>query len=249
MNKNRWIILLVGLLDVMSIGFIIPTLPDLAKFYGVETHLISYGVTVYALAAFIATPFLGQLSDIFGRKKMLLLCVVGSFFSAFLIAIAQTYTLFIVGRIINGITGGNIGILASMINDISKTKEERAANMGLMGSIFGMGFIIGPLFGAILLHYSVQLPYWAMVILSLFEILVLIFGLRETNEHIVKKPIVWNPFLSLGHAAKSARSRVLLISFTILITAFALYQSILSLFLAEKYNLSGSFSGYVMAGS
>lgn len=247
MNKNRFIIILVWLLDVISLGIVIPTLPELVKFYGVSDHLITYGITLYALCVFIAAPILGQLSDMYGRKKVLLLCVIGSFFSSLMIPIFATYLVFLLARVVNGVTGGNISILQSIITDISKTKTERMKNMGIMGAIFGWGFVFGPLFGAVLLHFWPMMPYWFMAVFSLIEVFVIYFLFEETNEHIQKRKIKFNLLKQIITHLKVPRLNYFMISFFLLITAFAIYQSILSLYLSRHYGVSGSFSGYVMA--
>lgn len=249
MNKNRFIIILVWFLDVLALGIVIPTLPELVKFYGVSDHLISYGITLYAFFTFIAAPILGQLSDMYGRKKILLFCVIWSFVSSLMIPIFATYLVFLLARVVNGITGGNISILQSIITDISKTKEERMKNMGILWAIFGGGFIFGPLFGAILLHFWPMMPYWFMAVVSLIEVFVIWFLFEETNEHIRKRKIKFNLLWQIISHLKVPRLNYFMISFFLLITAFAIYQSILPLYLSKHYWVSGSFSGYVMAVS
>ncbi|AHB40914.1 hypothetical protein P148_SR1C00001G0099 [candidate division SR1 bacterium RAAC1_SR1_1] len=248
-NKSKFIILLVGFLDILGIGIVIPTLPDLAAHYGVSAHLISYGITGYALAAFLAAPILGQISDVIGRKKVLIVCVIGSFLSAFMIAISPVFIFFLIGRIINGLTGGNISVLQAIIADISPTKQERSANMGMLGALFGSAFIVGPLTGAALLHFGVMVPYWFMAALSLIEIFVIIFAYSETNLHQVTKKIIYNPIKQIITYIRKPVVNSFIVSFFILLTGFALYQSLLSLYLTKEYGVSGSFSGYLMAGT
>ncbi|MFA5917726.1 MAG: MFS transporter [Candidatus Gracilibacteria bacterium] len=247
MNKEKLIIILVGFLDVMGLSMILPTLPDLAKYYGVSEHTISYGITAYALFAFLATPILGQLSDIFGRRKVLIICVIGTFLSSLFIVFSTTYLFFIIGRIINGVTGGNISILQAIISDISKNKKEKMTNMGILGSIFGTAFIFGPLVGAMLLHIHVMAPYIFMTIVAFLEIIVLIILLKETNKHITKKKINFNPFGLIIKYFKKKRLNLFLFSFMFIYLAFSIYQTILSLYLSKTYGVSGSFSGYVYA--
>ncbi|MCK9272858.1 MFS transporter [Candidatus Gracilibacteria bacterium] len=249
MDKNKFIIILVGFLDVLSMGIVIPTLPELVKFYSVSPQMISYGVAVYALCALLATSILGQLSDIYGRKKILLLCVIGSFISSLIIPIYPIYLVFLIARAVNGITGGNISILQSIISDISKSKEERAKNMGIIGAIFGGGFIFGPLFGAILLHFGPMMPYWFMAVFSLVEVFIIWFLFSETNEHIHHRKIKFNLIKQLVEHLKIPRLNYFMISFFLLVTAFYIYQSVLPLYLSKHYGVSGSFSGYVMATS
>lgn len=249
MDKNKFIIILVWFLDVVSMGIVIPTLPELMKFYSVSAQMITYWVTVYALCALLATSILWQLSDIYWRKKILLLCVIWSFISSLIIPIFPIYLVFLIARAVNWITGWNIGILQSIISDISKNKEERAKNMGIIWAIFGWGFIFWPLFWAILLHFWAMMPYWFMAGFSLVEVFIILFMFKETNEHIHKRKIKFNLIKQLVEHLKIPRLNYFMISFFLLVTAFYIYQSVLPLYLSKHYWVSGSFSGYVMAAS
>lgn len=247
MNKNKFIIILVGLLDVLSLWIVIPTLPDLVTFYHVSNHLVSYWITLYAFFAFIAAPIIWQLSDIYWRKKILLICVIGSFISSLMIPLFASYLIFLIARIINWLTWWNISILQSIITDISKDKKERMKNMWIIWAIFAWWFIFWPLIWAMLLPFWVMIPYWFMAILSLIEVFVIIILFKETNEHIGPRKIKYNLFKQLSSYLKIPKLNYFLISFLLLITAFALYQSILPLYLSKEYWVSWSFSWYVMA--
>lgn len=246
-DKNKFIIILVGFLDILAIGIIIPTLPDLANYYKVPLDLIAYWMTAYALAAFLATPVLWQLSDIYWRKKILNACVWWSFLSSLVIAFSTTYPIFLVWRIINWITWWNISILQAIIWDISKTKEERAANMWILGSLFWMAFVIWPLVWAFLLHFWVMVPYYFMAIFSFVEIIILMIFLKETNNHREFKKININPFTSIIKYLLKPKVSLFILSFLLLLLWFSIYQSILPLYLAKNYNLTWSQSWYFMA--
>jgi len=246
MNYNKAIIVFLWFLDILWIWIVIPTLPDLQFFYGVTEQHISIWIVMYALFAFFSAPILWQLSDIFGRKKTLTLCVLGSFLSALVIALSQSYWLFLLWRIINGITWWNISIIQATIADISHTKEDRIKNMWIMWALFGSAFIIWPLFWWLLLHSWVMTPYWFMAILSFLELLLLVFVFQETNKNISKKQINRNPIWQITKYILDEKVKNLILSFFILILAFFVYQSIMSLHLAKYYQLSWSTSGYVM---
>ncbi len=247
MDRNKFIIIIVGFLDVLSIWMIIPTLPDLATLYWVSAHLISYGVTSYAFCAFLATPLLWQLSDIFGRKKILTLCVLGSFLSSLVIGIIQTYPVFIIWRIINWITWWNISILQAIITDVSKSKQERMENMWILWTLFGLGFIVWPLVGAVLLHFWPIVPYRFMAIVSLIETFILLIHFKETNKHMEVKKIEYNPFKKIIFYLKKKTVNLYFISFFILILAIFIYQPVLTLYLNQDYGLSGSQAWYIFA--
>lgn len=249
MNKNKLILMFVGILDIISMWIVIPTLPDLVVFYNVTDHLITYWITIFAFCAFLATPILWQLSDIYWRKKILLLCVIGSFVSSLMIPIFTTYLVFIIARAINWITWWNISILQSIITDISKTKEERMKNMWIIWAIFAWWFIFWPLIWALLLHFWPMMPYWFMAIFSFIEIIVIQFFFVETNMHMYPRKLKFNLVKEIIKHLKVPRLNYFMISFFLLVVAFSIYQSVLPLFLTKHYWVSGSFSGYLMAVS
>jgi MFS family permease len=128
MNFQKTIIFLALLLDIIGISVMIPAFPELKLYYGISDFAVTMGLTVYSLFAFLAAPVLGQLSDKYGRKMPLLRCVVGTLFSYLILLVTQNYILFLISRVINGITGGNISILQAILADISPTPEQKAKN-------------------------------------------------------------------------------------------------------------------------
>lgn len=247
MNKNKLIVVLVWMLDVMWIGFVIPTLPDLVKLYWVSDHLISYWITVYALSAFLAGPLLWQLSDIYWRKKILLLCVLWSFLSSIVIATTPFYIYFLLWRLINWITWWNISILQAILSDISKTPQERKVNMWLIWTIFWVWFIVWPLMWGILLHFWPLVPYWWMVALCFIEILVIIFSYKETNENMIQKKIKFNPFWRMLKYIRKKEISHYISSMFLILCSFAVYQWVLPLYLNKHYNFSWTQSWYLLA--
>ncbi|MEI7477416.1 MAG: MFS transporter [bacterium] len=136
MSKQKIIVLLVALLDVLSIGVLIPALPDMIGWYHSSPELLTFGTTIYSLCAFFAAPLLGQRSDVHGRKNILILCVAGTALSFLVLIFTHSIWLYLLARAINGITGGNISILQAILTDISPTHQERAKNYGFLGAIF-----------------------------------------------------------------------------------------------------------------
>src|SRR5882672_657991 len=107
---------------------------------------------------FLFAPILGSLSDRFGRRPVILVSLLGSGLDYFLLAFAPNLPWFFLGRMISGITGANITAATAYIADISPP-EKRAANFGLIGAAFGLGFIIGPVMGGWLGNFSLRLPF------------------------------------------------------------------------------------------
>ena len=163
MKKNRASIIPIiftVFLDLLGLGIIIPILPAvlLDPFGGIlpwtctyPVRIMLYGFLVasYPIAQFFGAPILGTLSDGHGRKKILLISLLGTLlgYIIFLIGILdQNVGLLFVGRLIDGFTGGNISVAQSAIADISDEKSK-ARNFGLIGMSFGLGFVIGPFIG------------------------------------------------------------------------------------------------------
>lgn len=245
MKLNKSIIIFIWFLDILAIWIFIPTLPDLAKHFDVTAHDMSYAIVAYAFFSFVSWPILWQLSDIFWRKILLFLCILGSFISNLIMTLTWSFSLFLIARIINWITWWNISIISSMMSDISKDKKERMNNMWLIWALFWVGFIIWPLIWSMLLPYWVKAPFWFMTIFSIIEIFAVMFFLKETNMFKVKKTLNYNPFTSIFKYLRDKQISIFIISFFTLILSFSLYQWMLSLFLLKEFGVPGYLSGYI----
>lgn len=199
-------------LDVLGIGLIVPILPGLVDHLrggDAAAGAYTYGLVlgVYALMQFLFSPIIGALSDRFGRRKVILVSLLGAGLDYFLMAWAPHLIWFFIGRIIAGITGANISAASAYIADVSPP-EKRAANFGLIGAAFGIGFAVGPAFGGWLAEHGVnrfgevgiRLPFVVAGVLTLvnwlYGLLVLPESLKPENrrEFSLAKS---NPFTSL----------------------------------------------------
>lgn len=247
MNKIKTIIVLIWILDVIWIGIVIPTLPGLAQYYWVSEHMITYWITVYALASFLVTPLLGQWSDNIWRKLPLVICVIGTFLSVLLIVFTHSFRFFLIWRIINWLTWWNISILQSTLSDISKTPQERKINMWLMWAMFWTWFILWPLIWALLLSFGVMVPYWFMAVFALVEIFVLILFFKETHVERKITKLIRNPFKQILIYIKKPAVNLFILSFLVLATVLSIYQSVFPLFMTKYFGVNGQFSWYVLA--
>lgn len=183
-------------LDILGIGLIIPILPKLVDQLGdggVSEASIIYGAlaAIYSLMQFLFAPLLGSLSDRFGRRPVILASLLGSGLDYFLLAWAPNLAWFFAGRIIAGITGANFSAATAYIADVSPP-EKRAANFGLIGAAFGLGFIVGPLIGGFLGEYGLKtmgesglrLPFIAAGFLTLLNWL---YGLCILPESLTRE--------------------------------------------------------------
>lgn len=197
-------ILVTVLLDMLGIGIIIPVLPKLVtSFYGADlsTGSTAFGwfVASYALMQFIFSPVLGNLSDAYGRRPVILSSLLGAGLDYVMMALAPNLKWLFVGRVISGITGANITAANAYIADVSPP-EQRARNFGLLGACFGVGFIVGPALGGVLGNYGLRAPFMAAAVLNLCNALYGFFVLPESHAKENRRPFDWkraNPFASL----------------------------------------------------
>lgn len=248
LDLNKMIILLIWFLDILAIWIFIPTLPDLANYYSVSAQMISYAIVAYAFFSFLSGPVLWQLSDRFGRKNILILCIIWTLLSNLIMSLTTVFLIFIIARIINWITWGNISILSAMMADISKDKKERMSNMWLIWALFWLWFIVWPAIWAIFLPLWVKAPFWLMTIASIFELLIIIFFLKETHINRIKNKINYNPFTSILKYLKDTNIRIFIVSLFILMLSFSLYQWMFPVFLNKEFAVPAYITWYIMSG-
>lgn len=191
-------------LDILGIGLIIPILPKLIEnFMGGNVpeaaRVFGWLAAIYSLMQFLFAPLLGSLSDRFGRRPVILSSLFGAGLDYFLLAFAPTLSWFFVGRIISGITGANFSAANAYIADITPP-EKRAANFGLVGAAFGIGFIIGPALGGWLGNFGLRLPFIVAGCLTLANWLYGYFVLPESLARENRRAFSWarsNPVGSL----------------------------------------------------
>lgn len=196
------------LIDVMGLGLIIPVMPNLiSQLKHVPLNEASrYGgilISTYAIVQFIFAPIIGNLSDQFGRRPILLASLLGFGIDYLILALAPTYNWLFAGRIIAGITGASFTTASAYIADIS-TDENRTKNFGLIGAAFGAGFVLGPVLGGLLGEINIRLPFYAASALCLLNALYGYFILPESLPLTNRRPFSIkkaNPFGSMKFLA------------------------------------------------
>ena len=183
------------LLDMVGFGLIIPVQPALISQVGhvdvaqaAEIGGLLYGA--FSLAQFLFGPTLGNLSDAFGRRPLLLIAVFGLGCDYLIVALAPSIIWLFVGRILSGVCGASYVIANAYIADITKP-EERAKAFGMMGAAFGMGFVIGPAIGGLLGTFGPRVPFYAAAGISLLNFVFGYFILPETLPREKRRPFDW----------------------------------------------------------
>lgn len=242
------------LIDVMGWGLIIPVMPELiSELKNIPINEASaYGawlVSAYALTQFICAPIIGNLSDKFGRRPVLLFSLAGFGIDYLFLALAPTYGWLFVGRVIAGITGASFTTASAYIADVS-TPENRAKNFGMIGAAFGIGFIIGPAVGGLLAGLGIRAPFYAAAILCLLNLLYGYFILPESLSKENRRAFHWkraNPFGSLQLFRKNPVIGVLAISFFLIYLGAQAVQANWNFFTMYRFQWSEGMVGLSLA--
>jgi MFS transporter, DHA1 family, tetracycline resistance protein len=273
MFKNKTIVTIFCtiFIDLLGFGILIPILPQLFANPSSEFFILPAGISVssgylllgllvavYPLGQFIATPILGQLSDRYGRKKILALSLLGTSLSYIVFAIGivtKNIPLLFFARFFDGITGGNISVAQAMVADVSKP-ENRARNFGMIGAAFGLGFIFGPYLGGRLSDpgtiswFTAATPFYFAGILAFLNMLFVTFLLSETNKNLQTGKITWTKSLhNIVDAYRMKGVNIIFLTNFLFYGGFAFFTTFFGVFLINKFGFSqgriGDFFAYV----
>jgi DHA1 family tetracycline resistance protein-like MFS transporter len=267
MSRNKLLFLLFAtlLLDMIGVGMLIPIIPSLftdptsPSFllfgYSETSRYVIAGLTValFGFMQFLAAPILGELSDIYGRKKLLALGVgtlaIANLVFAFGIEIASLSVL-LISRAIAGIAGANFSIAQAAIADVTRP-EDRAKSFGLIGAAFGLGFILGPLLGGWITGATGNpaIPFLFAGMLGILNLLMVSFLFPETRRVNTKtSPLsVLKAFHNIQSAWRDVDVRPVYIVSFLSMLGFAFFTSFITVFLVERFNFSETDTGIYFA--
>jgi DHA1 family tetracycline resistance protein-like MFS transporter len=274
MDKKRLFnIFLIVFIDLLGFGLILPLLPFYAESYGATPTLIGLLTASYAAAQLIGAPWLGRLSDRYGRRPVLLISILGTFLSLLLLGGAeflgtwlagtlnngmasssQIYTFILVllftSRILDGLTGGNISVAQAYITDITD-ERSRASGLGLIGAAFGLGFIFGPAVGGFLSGFGYSVPAFAAAglaginLISVYLALPESLSLEDREKNIVRNKPAFS-FQSLYEALTRPRVGPLLQIRFFFGLAFSMFQTIFPLYALYRLGLDATQTGFIL---
>ncbi|MCC6643849.1 MFS transporter, partial [Candidatus Peregrinibacteria bacterium] len=256
------VVFLTVLIDMMGIGILFPVLPLLLGQPGSEFYILPPGVSeqtgylllglltaIYPLAQFLATPILGQLSDRYGRRKILMLSLAGTALGYLLFAMAilwKSIPLLFISRALDGVTGGNISVANAAIADITKP-QDRAKNFGLIGAAFGLGFIIGPFLGGklsdtnLVSWFNATTPFIFAAILAVINIISVYLFLPETLKEAKTGTIKLKLGASFNHIRRSfliKEVRLLFLIGFLFSGGFAFFTTFFAVYLSNKFGFN-----------
>jgi DHA1 family tetracycline resistance protein-like MFS transporter len=198
----------------------------------------------FSVAQLLAAPVLGDLSDRYGRRPVLIFSLLGTAISFAMLAVAESLALVFASRIIDGLSGGNISTARAYIGDVT-TVESRARAFGLIGAAFGLGFILGPALGGALSHLGYSAPAWGAAAIALAAAVLTWARLPETARRTSRsRGPTWAA--AAGMLRQPVIGRLLLVDFLYWAT-FAAYQTTFALFGARRFGFELPQVGYVLA--
>lgn len=250
--------LIFGLMSVflcgMGFSIIAPVVPFLVEPYvsnaSEQAFFVTLLTSIYAVCVFFVAPGLGALSDRYGRRPLLLICLLGSSIGYLIFGIGGSLWMLFIGRIIDGITGGNISTIFAYFADITP-KEQRTKYFGWISAIAGIGAAIGPTLGGLLAKFGYAVPMYFGAIITLlnfvYGILYMPESLHESNRLKKITLVRLNPFTQLMSVLSMKTLKRLLISAFLIWIPNGSLQSIFSLFTMDTFNWSPTLIGLMFS--
>jgi DHA1 family tetracycline resistance protein-like MFS transporter len=243
-TRPLFIIFLTIFVNLIGFGIIIPLLPFYAQTFGASPFVIGLLFAAFSICQLIAAPALGDLSDRYGRRPVLIFSLAGTVVSFAMLAVAHSVAMLFAARIVDGLSGGNISTARAYVADVTEPKD-RARAYGVIGAAFGLGFILGPAISGVLAGVSYTAPIWTAAAVTLAATIVAWAWLPETVHRAHAG--VGNPFRYLpGLMRRPVVRRVLTIDFVYWL-AFSIFQTTFALFAQRRFGFDVPHTGYFFA--
>ena len=244
------LIFLTLFIDMVGFGIVIPVLPLYAEGsrIGATNSQLMWIVGIYSLLQLVCSPLFGKWSDRIGRKPVLVVSILGTAVGFVILGAANTVWMLVLGRIIDGASGGNISTAMACIADVT-TKENRSRNMGLVGAAFGLGFVIGPALGGVLSkHFGLAVPFYFAAALALLNAVLVWLRLPETltaasRERARERATISEVF----HGGRAGMIAAILASQLASVTGFSIMTALFALYCKERFHYDAEHVGYLLA--
>ncbi len=252
MNRSPLLVIFITVfIDLIGFGIVIPVLPYYAEGtkFGATPSQVGLLFASYSVMQLVFAPVLGRLSDKYGRRPILLISLLGTCAGFFILGFATTLWMLFIGRIIDGISGGNISTAQAYIADVT-TKENRAKGMGLIGAAFGLGFVFGPAIGGILSRWGITVPFLFAGGLAFANAILLYFALPETvtKDHPARSSAAaGRGWRQLFASLRNPQLGFVMIIYFLGIVAFSIMTATFSLFMMFRLGYDAFHNGWVFA--
>ena len=247
MSSSLTFIFITVFVDLLGYGIMLPLLPFYVQAQDGGAAIAGVLSSVYASAQLFAGPVLGALSDRFGRRPVLLVCLLGTSLGYFLLGLANSLPLIFLAVLIDGLTGGNLTTAYAYIADVT-TSEDRARSLGMVGAAFGLGIMVGPALGGLLSKYGLYLPAFTASAIALSNVIFGYFVLPESlplerrEIRPVSQMFNWlNQFASLF---RQMNIQKFLIALFLLNLAFAGLQANFPLYSNQRFQWTPTQNSY-----
>lgn len=242
------IIFITVFIDLIGFGIVIPVLPFYVEgtTFNASPRTVGLLFASYSIMQLIFSPILGRLSDRYGRRPILLISLIGTGIGFLILGFATTLWMLFAGRIIDGISGGNISTAQAYIADIT-TPENRAKGMGLIGAAFGLGFVFGPAIGGILSRWGIHVPFLFAAGLAFSNALLLYFLLPETvtTDHPARTSAATGRWTQLADALRQSRLAFILSIYFLFVVAFSIMTTTFGLFTMYRFGYDAHDTGWL----
>ncbi|MBI5928206.1 MAG: MFS transporter [Chloroflexi bacterium] len=246
-------IILTGILTSIGFGIITPVAPFLISRYVSDPNqagiVLGWLTSIFAICQFLSAPALGALSDKYGRRAILLLCILGSAIGFLLLGLGGALWVLFLGRIIDGITGANMSVTFAFIADVTPP-GQRGKFFGMMGAIMGIGFLVGPAVGGVLARFGVVIPFYAAAALTFVNVLYGFFFMPESlpkEKRSQLKMAALNPFSALANVLSIPPLRWLLVAIFLYTVPFAALSVNISLLAKDNLHWDAAGIGVIFA--
>lgn len=253
--KNRSGLVLIFLtvfIDLLGFGILIPILPSFSvKELHIDETAIGIAIALYSFVQFLFNPILGKMSDKYGRKPVIVVCLFLNAMGYIVFSFTHSYILLLTSRVIAGIGGSSIGVAQAYIADVT-TRENRSKGMGLIGAAFGLGFVFGPLIGGLLSEFGYAVTGYAAAGFSLLAFILTIFYLPESlkkdqnidqTQNQIRRKIF--DFAAMKKILQKPDLAVLILLFFILTFSFANIYGTFALLGLKVYGFTDMQNGYM----
>lgn len=242
------IIFLTILIDMIGFGIVIPVLPYYSSQLGASPWEIGLLFGSFSLMQLLSAPLLGKWSDRIGRRPVLLLSILGTAISFVVLGLANSLWMLFLGRMLDGMSGGNISTAQAYIADVTPL-DKRSSAMGIIGAAFGLGFVVGPAIGGLLGHYSIQLPFFVAGGLAFINALAILLFLPEsyTEEQRKAHPAARGSLWQTLRSAKDTPLGMIMWCTLLCTVAFSLVTALFTLFTQNRLQWNARDNGILFA--